>query len=193
MPTEIFGSVEVWNRALWHWLEVIDAGPLLTRNEAAFSSLFGMGESDAGFVPLAARRGLPSDASPAVKRWSEPYQSDDHPAGFFGHTYISCAELASADWQEKRTDPEVHCYGRSEVTGEWIKVGTFRPEPPHRSKPGDVWMEEGVQCRVREISREETLGSDFRLVYDLMICLAQRYGDEHVRLVVWFQEIIKTR
>ena len=188
MPTEIFGSVEVWSRALWHWLEVIDAGPLLTRNEIAFSSLFGMGESDAGFVPLAMRRGLPPDASPAVKRWSEPHLSDDQPGGFFGHTYITCAELASASWEECRTDPQVYCYGRSEVTGEWIKVGMYCPEPPHLAQPGDTWMEEGVQCRVRSITREETLGSDFRLIYDLMICLAQQYGDEHVRLVVWFQE-----
>lgn len=191
MPTEIFGSVEVWSRALWHWLEVIDAGPLLERNEPAFSSLFGMGESDAGFVPLANRRGLPVDASPAVKRWSEPHQSDNHPDGFFGHTYITCAELASADWAEQRTDPHVHCYGRSEATGEWIKVGVYRPEPPHRALPGELWMEEGVQCRVRAITRKETLGSDFSLVYDLMIRLAQRYGDEHVRLVVWFGEARK--
>ena len=188
MPTEIFGSVEVWSRALWHWIEVIDAGPILERNEAAFSSLFGAGEVDAGFPPLAARRDLPPEASPAVKRWSEPRRSDENPDGFFGHTYVTCAELAAADWEEERTDPHVHCYGRSEVTGEWIKVGTYRPEPPHGRRPGDLWMEEGVQCRIRAVTREETLGGDFRLVYDLMIRLAQRYGDEHVRLVVWFGE-----
>jgi hypothetical protein len=147
-----------------------------------------VGEADAGFVPLAAGRGLPPDASPAVKRWSEPRRGDGHPDGFFGHTYVTCAELAAADWDESRTDPHVHCYGRSEATGEWIKVGTYRPEPPHGRCPGEAWMEEGVQCRARAITRGESLGGDFRLVYDLMIRLAQRFGDEHVRLVVWFDD-----
>jgi len=189
MSTEIFGSVEVWSRSLWHWLEVIDAGLLLGRDESAFASLFGVGDADAGFTPVAARRGLPPDASPAVRQWSEPRRSDDVPDGFFGHSFVTCAELAAADWAETRPDPYVHCYGRSDATREWVKFGTFRPEPPHGRRPGDAWREDDVECRVRAITREETLGADFRLVYDLMIRLAERYGDEHVRLVVWFRAV----
>src|ERR1700759_3161851 len=142
MPTEIFGSVEVWSRALWHWMEVIDAGLLLGKNELAFASLFGVGRANGGFEPAAPRRGLPGDVSPAVKRWSESVASEANSNSFFGHSYVTCAELSAVNWSELQTDPFVHCYGRSEATGEWIKVGMYRPDPPHDQRPGDWWMEE---------------------------------------------------
>ena len=146
MPSEISGSVEVFSRDLWHWLEVLDAGLLLGKSEAAFASVFGMGEADAGFAPLAAKRGLPPDASPAVRRWSEPHVSDADPHGFFGHSFVTCAELAAADWTETRTDPYVHCYGRSEATGAYIAVGKFLPEPPHNAKPTPQFRPLQAKC-----------------------------------------------
>jgi hypothetical protein len=191
MPTEIFGSVEVWNRALWHWMEVIDAGLLLRRNATAFASLFGIGADEVvpGFAPLFAARGLPHDASPAVKRWSSPVRSPGSASGdgYHSHTFVGRDELNAVDWDETAVDPNVYCYGRSELTDEWIKVGSYLPDPPHGRAPGDEWREEGTLCRVRAMTRVQSVGTDFKLVFDLMARLAERYGDEHVRLVVWFQ------
>ena len=178
MVREIFGSIEVWNRELWQWMEVADAGLLLGRDEAAWSSLFGTGESP--FAPVfAVDRGLPRDVSPSVRRWAGAEE-------YFGQTWASVAELSDTDGNETATDPFVYCYGESDVTGQWIPVGKYRPDPPHGASPGAVWREGKVQCRVRSVTRDEAVGAGFRLVRDILIRLAQDYGDEHVRVVVWF-------
>ena len=160
MPLEIFGSIEVWNRELWHWMEIADAGLLLGRDATAWASLFGTDKSP--FAPVfASDRGLPHDVSPSVRRWSD---APEH----FGQTWASVAELSDADWGDTATDPFVYCYGESDVTGQWIPVGKYRPDLPHGASPGAVWREGKVQCRVRSVSREETAGANFRLVRDLL-------------------------
>jgi hypothetical protein len=40
--------------------------------------------------------------------------------------------------------------------------------------------------RVEAISRREALGAECQMLFRLMEILAERYGDEYVRLVVWF-------
>lgn len=53
---------------------------------------------------------------------------------------------------------------------------------------GRTWEDRGSVYRVERISRREVLNRsrEWRLLFDLMARLAQDYGDEHVRLVAWF-------
>lgn len=62
----------------------------------ALACLFGVRNSF-GFQPLAQGRGLPEDASDGLR---DAFNSWGGPADAWGTTWISWAELASADWDE---------------------------------------------------------------------------------------------
>jgi hypothetical protein len=49
-----------------------------------------------------------------------------------------------------------------------------------------VRTEGRVFKRLRLTRRDSLTDTEFPLLMSLMECLAKRYGDDHVRLVVWF-------
>ncbi|MFE7469067.1 hypothetical protein ACFU6R_33835 [Streptomyces sp. NPDC057499] len=105
MSTQISGMIECRpNARLWGpddedsvWESAIDL-PLLNSGNAynALACLFGV-RNDLGFRPLAEGRGLPADASAALRAGYEAYGS---PCDVHGTTWITWAELAVADWSE---------------------------------------------------------------------------------------------
>lgn len=134
------------------WWGVINAGLLLGRNYALFGSLFGV-RNTTGFDPVAADRGLPSDLSMRTGRdaqWEECHS----------HTWVTWAELAAVDWDERAPD--------GEDEDPRIDGDLDRDEPPER------------------ISRRQTLDGDWHLLMEMAEPLVRRYGAERVRLVVWF-------
>lgn len=105
MSTEVSGMIECRPGArLWGpddedsaWHAAIDLFLLNNGNAYdALACLFGVRNSF-GFRPLAEDRGLPSDASEGLRA---DYAPSDGVADVPGTTWITWAELASADWQE---------------------------------------------------------------------------------------------
>ena len=66
--------------------------------------------------------------------------------------------------------------------------GKAAPREGDVIEEGRTWEDRGNVWKVERISRREVLGRsrEWRLLFDLMARLAQDYGDEHVRLVAWF-------
>lgn len=105
MSTEFAGMIECRPGArLWGpddedsgWQGAIDLFLLNNGNAyTALACLFGVRNSF-GFRPLAEGRGFPGDASEALRA---DYAAYDGSPDTHGTTWISWAELASADWRE---------------------------------------------------------------------------------------------
>ncbi|MFD5270854.1 hypothetical protein [Streptomyces sp. NPDC058335] len=105
MSTEVSGTIEsrpgarLWGPddedSVWH--AAIDLFLLNSGNAyAALACLFGV-RNQFGFRPLAEGRGIPGDASEELRAEYAPY--GDSP-DVHGTTWITWAELTSADWQE---------------------------------------------------------------------------------------------
>lgn len=61
------------------------------RNYALFGALAGVRNHD---VPkIADKRGVPEDASPETKKWSQRYGADGH-----SHSWVTLAEVLAYDW-----------------------------------------------------------------------------------------------
>ncbi|MFB6631968.1 hypothetical protein ACFCWY_18890 [Streptomyces sp. NPDC056362] len=190
MGTDIHGFVEC--RAAFRTLEVEDVSgwhgaidlDLLYGgcDYDAFSCLFGV-RNYAGFRPLAAKRGLPGDVSDETRREYEAWGRGAHDA-----TWIGWEELSRVDWGERaeRVDDRVHEFTR-DPSGDWVLTGKGfwgRDDRPE----GDEWIKDGRLFRRVHMSRRDAVpeGGDWAPVWAVMRALADVHGDEHVRLVVWF-------
>ena len=184
MGVNIRGWIEFRDAALdeslgevdWHG--VVDVGHFLPRNTNVFGCLFGI-KNPSHFVPIAANRDVPADASEQVK--ADTREQD----WCFGHTWISWRELTQIDWDESVINAFVRRYKKDE-NGEWKSDGGFIPGPPFEYIEGASWQEGDTWNVIERISRADAVEGTFDLTFDLMKRLAQDYGAEFVRLVVWF-------
>lgn len=164
----------------------------------AFGCLFGV-MNYAGFRPLAAGRGVPSDAS-------EQTRGTFHDPGTEGlwPTWIGWDEIRQVDWNEPAEHPDarLHRYERDD-NGQWVLWGKATwsredlekqgvPVPPPGTPPvwqdGSVWTKGDVQFRAERLTRRDAIPDDgsWRPVWEVMAVLARLHGDENCRLVVWF-------
>ncbi|WP_214322671.1 hypothetical protein [Nonomuraea sediminis] len=105
MSTDVSGMIECrpWGH-IWEgddedavWQVAIDLYLLNIGNAYdALACLFGVRNSF-GFQPLTEERGLPDDASDELR---DVFNASGGPEDVWGTTWISWAELASADWDE---------------------------------------------------------------------------------------------
>ena len=214
MGTDIRGWVEIRIPRILedddspdHWASVITVRSLLGRNYDAFGCLFGV-TNYAHFKPIAAGRGLPADVSDTVREQADHFSP--LAGAYLEPTWVSWAELRAMDWDEEalEADSRLHQYRRNQA-GELVydtKAGWDRRFAEHTtSSPGAVlvsmiqslvepvtyavgqeWEIDGVVYRAEKLRRRDALGADWEMVFGLMETLAQRYGDDGVRLVVWF-------
>jgi hypothetical protein len=180
------------------WLSVIDLDLLYAeRDYDAFGCLFGV-QNYAHFRPVAAERGLPEEVSGAVR--GQIARRDA-----FGVTWVTWTELKAIDWNEPAEYPDsrIHIYERREhgelvyeqksawnrefakVVGHTIAEGV----------EGDRWWPESQEWEIGgKVYRSERLrrrdavseSSHWQFVFKVMEALALRFGDDGVRLVVWF-------
>lgn len=163
--------------------------------------------------PLAQGRGLPPDISDRAKSDYEAAIAAA-PDEFFGTTWNTWAEIAAVDWKapyghvvleyrpEKEsafTWPTEQSAFREGIPADFIgsldEVSRFvGPFPPgfagqgHDLKPGQRWEAKGRKYAVVSATRENLLGANWVLLFDIMALLAARLGSENVRLTVWFDQ-----
>lgn len=171
------------------------------RNYDAFGCLFGV-RNYANFRPLAAGRGLPLDASAALRaqftQLTEWYPED----GVHGATWITWAEVKSVDWDEaaEKPDSRLHQYRRTpaglRMTGKaaWSPafaeaVGLERGEKREWAE-GSEWLIGDTVYRSVTLRRRDavTETGEWQPVWRAMEALAAQHGDDNVRLVVWFDD-----
>jgi len=174
------------------WYPVIRIGCLPSRNYDMFGCLFGVRNS-AHFKPIAANRGTPSDVSYDARGElreiadAEPKLRDE----FHSYSWIRWAEIKNIDWEEEAeaVDECVHEYRRT-ADGDLVYVTksrpTLSPEVWQVLQEEPVWEREEKVYKVEKMKRKDALDWEWQLLFDMMKLLATSYGDEHVRMIVWF-------
>jgi len=190
------------------WVVVRNLYPLYRgRNYDAFGCLFGW-QNYANFRPIAAGRGLPQDVSSEVKK-----RHDELGKEAAGTTWISWSEIKAIDWEEEseQADSRIHRYERNEqgeliytgkaawsrefmelANGEQLETeaGTMlsimealfaKPSRPE----GQQWEKGNIVYRAEKLKRKDVY-DDWQDVFEAMQELATTYGDDGVRMVVWF-------
>ncbi|MFI0479646.1 hypothetical protein [Actinomadura sp. 9N215] len=196
MGTDIYGWIEIRD-GTQGWRPETELSDLYSdRDYDAFAWLFGL-RNIGDFQPLAANRGLPVDVSHYVRGQVEEWQH--------GTTWISWAEVATADWEVKCRPPEkrVRIYQRRDGGAlrpvgwySWLwEPSDLKGEPLEGSSLAR-WREHGewtspdgsTMYRAETLRRRHAVPPDgpWQPVWQAMAELADRCGDQGVRLVVWF-------
>jgi hypothetical protein len=84
MGIDIFGWIELQDKVEWGWRAAIKVNAIMGRSYEAFYHVFGTQWKDSSPPPLAAGRGIPSDAS------RNAHASED---GSFGHSWLLWSEV----------------------------------------------------------------------------------------------------
>ena len=206
MGTDIYGGIEYRHPHIgrdWYegepWLMAIDLWPLNDQTDyTAFGCLFGV-RNYAGFTPIAAGCGLPTDLSSALRADLEPWVT----AGQMSQaTWVTWGELNAVDpsatpdhfvgrvtWSAKDLPSR---QTRHLVPTQWPPevLDATGPPPPgwNPAVPHMTWTTRGLDCLYESLAVGVVLGADTHWphVFAVMRALAGRFGDEGVRLVVAF-------
>lgn len=158
MGTSIYGSVEIkkFDDGFDDWYSIIDVGMALGGDYDVFGCLFGI-RNYANFEPLFANRGFPNNFS------HDFYKTES----WKNVTWCTYQELLNVDLDEKG----VLSHQRFELSN-----GIFGlPENE---------IQEGKR---KYMTRGQALSHpDFQQLMELMSVLAKRYGNDGVRMVVYF-------
>ena len=186
MGCDIHGWVEV--KLLDTWYPVIDISLFVHRNYDMFGCLFGV-RNYCKFKPIAANRGIPDDVSELVKKEIRSWDIDGH-----SHTWITYREIKNINWDEEgdEIDERVHQYKR-------LKDGSLKyigkclwssrlddPEIQKQLREKGECEVDGIIYRYEKVKRKDALSRDWEFLFKCMEYLAECYGEENVRLVVWF-------
>jgi hypothetical protein len=171
-----------------------------------FGCLFGV-RNYANYRPVAPDRGIPLDASDAVKQAVAQQQrwAGSDSLAFHSPTWISWSEIKRIDWAEEalEADSRLHRYqrtedgtlvyeGKSSWSGRLVAATGISFEDALLNKW--IWregfeMEAGQRVyRAEKLQRKDALSPEWLNVFETMESLAAEYGDEQVRLVVWFAD-----
>lgn len=187
MQMQIYGYVEALIGDDWH--DVIKISSLLSSHSDLNGCLFGV-TNYANFRPLFAERGVPPDVSYDVAELitASNLKDDDHKSWFL------FSELKTIDWNEPASGLDVRI-------SEFDESGEGEPMTKWLHKPEFEWVREKLVAepnipvrangrvfkRMWLKRRDSLAGTEFPLLMDLMACLATRFGDDGVRVVVWFE------
>lgn len=171
------------------WYEVVNVGVLLLRHCDLYGCLFGV-DNYGGFVPLFEGRGMPKDCSfTLTERTSELDDSESRAS------WVLWQELKEVDWSELAPvrDERITEFAAGEDGGEvrvtkgldyrefgWVEAALAR------DPSAEIRVGHRIFRRVFLRRSDAIEGTDFPLVMKLMECLAERFGVDGVRLVVWF-------
>ncbi|MFI8805312.1 hypothetical protein [Micromonospora chalcea] len=195
VSTDIWGGVEIRPHGTGSPWELTDISLReVSTIYDAFGLLFGV-RNFAGFEPVAPGRGLPDDVSASLR--ARHFTERHHDP-----TWVSWAEVARIDWSapSPRVDDRIHVYDltaegpryRSKATRHgrsWREVAGEHADHRGSSYPeGTEWRSGNVMWRVERLSNSDALQRDpaLRAVLEGMRELAERHGEDNVRLVVWF-------
>jgi hypothetical protein len=181
------------------WVHGIDLYPLYPGGDySPLGCLFGIRNWN-GWEPVAEGRELPTDVSEAVRKDYEHLAEIDAAIG--GSTWVSWPELRDLDMTVTPLARGVldvnengsslhHCY---RVEDEWPAdvVAEYGPPPVGESPVSAAygsWQHGTTTLTYQQVTRNDVLGTGtgWEHVFAVMRTLAQRFGEEGVRLVAWF-------
>lgn len=185
------------NRGGMYWSGAFKLGSIPNRVYDMFGSLFGV-SNYAHFKPIAPDRGLPTDASGSVKyEWSHwktnKVDLDDEYQEMFHPTWISWQEMKNIDWEEEAEEIDERSFFvyKRGTDGELINEscvdnGKVPYEIQKMLRTHGICEQGEWVYKGRKVKRKEPVSMEWRLLFDIMSRIADQYGEENVRLVVWF-------
>jgi hypothetical protein len=178
--TSIHGWVEF--RDGYDWKPAVRIDELANRNYNLFGLLFGV-KNHAGFSPVAANRGLPSNCSWMVRGVYEKSR-DARAASWIGLDELKAIRFGSL----RRNDPFFHSY--HEKTGQEVSAMLALSDREHNHLHAHGALRKGpLILKIETLRRKDLLTKGWLALIAMMDCLAAAYGGaEAVRLVVWFDD-----
>lgn len=170
MGCDIHGYLEIKAESGWHPLKPIPRD----RSYDSFGVLFGV-RNYVGAIPIAPERGLPNDISRKVKKESDEWDSDGH-----SHTWLSVADVKNYDWEQKSIDGRVSTIDK--MTGAEVGKASYT----YLQDDLEEQKRQGVYLTHLERRAGEHLSPTWAEFLKEMKILAENYGDDGVRVVVWF-------
>ncbi|GGQ04956.1 hypothetical protein [Streptosporangium pseudovulgare] len=209
MPTDIYGFIEARHPSAaeeWYegepWPVSMPLYPLYDGDDhVAFGCLFGV-RNWLGWTPVAAGRGLPADVSAHVRTDYEGSVGVD--VAMHGCTWVAWSELRDLDMSARpaargmlqvRSGPgsSTHRIHRYRIDDRWpSEMVEQYGMPPLGGSPVEApagrWEAAGATLEYGPVTRLHALGpgTGWEHVFEVMRALAGRFGDDGVRLVVWF-------
>ncbi|MFD5467435.1 hypothetical protein ACFWIQ_32110 [Kitasatospora sp. NPDC127059] len=209
MGTDIRGFVEcrAWaaDGGGTRWHAAIDLELLgMTRDYVGFACLFGVRDLDDRWRPVVDARGLPEDVSDTARAGHASWG-----AAAFGATWLGWAEVLAVDWDEPALPPATRIaryrrlpdgslepvrredWSRTFARAAGIDSRTFDfGRLGERWAEGTEWDAGRLVFRAERDRRRDAVPADgpWQPVWSVMRTLAEVHGEEHVRLVVWFEE-----
>ncbi|RLB17876.1 MAG: hypothetical protein DRG35_01405 [Deltaproteobacteria bacterium] len=178
MGTDIHGWLEFKSEDEWEG--AFQISNLVDQYYDIFGLLFGI--RNALFKPIAPGRGLPSDASLTTRlNWY------DWKGTGYGATWITYNEIKEINWDEEAIDNRIHEYTSD---GEYLGKFSYSTELTHEEL-NKLQREKEIRkgdriYRIEKVKRKDLLTRGWQLLFEIMEVFAKHYGDENVRLVVWF-------
>lgn len=182
MGTDIDGFIEFrLEKTHGSWFAAIEIGSLAERYYPLFGYLFGVREPVDKFLPVAAGRGLPPSIAIETEllfKWGE----GENP------TWIGWHEFREAI----ANSHSVHAYRQEAPDQEetrdryWIPSSPYFTESEQERLRQRETVEKGSYLYRYKADGPLPLGPGWQLIVELGDRLAQVYGEERVRMVVWF-------
>lgn len=195
MGCDIHGVVEV--RTHDRWRQVANVGGYVGRSYDTFGALFGVRNSSR-FNPLFDNRGFPEDRSIGLKKEIEDWGGEDNIGAieFHSPSHFTVSELGDVDWDveadgrdsrytvlDEDKEPTGTKFGWSRGWDEVIQGESERLADGEAVEHPDG----GMYLKRLKMTRRRALSGAWEwFLFDLLGTHADKYGDENVRVVVWF-------
>lgn len=178
------------------WRCAIDnIGFWVGRSYDTFGMLFGV-RNYANFEPVAPQRGIPEEGSERLDDRLGYYREKDliGAVDCHSHTYLTLKELNEIDWEEttEKEDCRIRVYNEdNELLKKFLSSTILSDEEVQRIEDGEEVVKEVGDGEVRKYRREkmkrtEALSGAWEKLIEQMEMFGETYGEENVRLVVWF-------
>lgn len=207
MGCDIHGLVEVnWygryednyedDEAPTSWKCAIDnIGFWVGRSYDTFGLLFGV-RNYASFDPIAPQRGIPEETSERLENRLDYYREDGLIGAVDCHSisYITLKELHEINWEEtaEEEDSRIRVYNEDdELQMKAAGISHLSEDELQRINDGEEVVKEASDGEVRKyrleaMKKRDALSGAWEKLIDQMERFGETYGEENVRLVVWF-------
>lgn len=208
MGCDIHGLVEVnwygkhedhYEETPEDWLCAIDnIGMWVGRSYDTFGLLFGV-RNYANFEPVVPERGLPNNMSERLQDRVDRFRNHDGgnligSVDFHSQSYITLKELKEIDWEEttKEPDSRIRVFNEDdEMKMKAAGIGSLSDEEVERIEDGEEVVKERDDGTVRKyrlerMKKKDALSKPWEDLIEQMDHFGKIYGEENVRLVVWF-------
>lgn len=184
MGCDIHGFVEIrpYPKRNNDWTGLFAIDYILSRNYDLFGLLFDV-RNYSHFVPVAARRGLPEDVSEEASEECGSWGMAAH-----SKSYITYFEIKDIDWSLETDEIAdwISVYENEKLFSVFMDWSGLSRDEFRRLHMGEIIEKDGKIYKCEKTKYISAKDSNWNNLVAIMRILADKFGMENVRLVVWF-------